>query len=85
MAGHARARALVAISEAGREIAASLDLERTLQLVITQAAKTLPMDASALFLLDEQAQRHRVMASYNLAPDDIDRITFAFHEGVPGW
>jgi C4-dicarboxylate-specific signal transduction histidine kinase len=81
----ARARALAAISEAGREIAASPDLARTLQLVITQAAETLPMDAGALFLLDENAQMHKVMASHNLAPDDINRITFSFHEGVPGW
>jgi two-component system NtrC family sensor kinase len=81
----ARTKALIAVSEAGREIAASLDLERTLQLVITQASKTLPMDAGALFVLDEQEQKHRVVASYNLAPEDIDRIDFAFHEGVPGW
>jgi signal transduction histidine kinase len=80
-----RAKALAAIGEAGREIAATLDLERTLQLVISQAARTLPMDAGALFVVDEQTQRHRVAASHNLAPDDIDRITFAFDEGVPGW
>jgi signal transduction histidine kinase len=81
----ARTRALMAVGEAGREIAASLDLERTLQLVITQASKTLPMDAGALFILDEQTQEHRVAANYNLAPEDIDRIFFAFQEGVPGW
>ncbi|MCI0399653.1 MAG: ATP-binding protein [Chloroflexi bacterium] len=86
----ARAKALAAISDAGREIAASLDLDRTLQLVITKAAETLPMDAGALFLFDEESKAagqpmHRVAASYNLAPGDEDRITFAFHEGVPGW
>lgn len=80
-----RTRALIAIGEAGREIAASLDLERTLQRVITQASKTLPMDAGALFILDEQSQEHRVVASYKLVPADIDRISFAFHTGVPGW
>lgn len=81
----ARARALEAISEAGREIASSLDLERTLQLVMAKAAETLPMDAGALFLFDQKSQMHRVAVSHNLRPEDVDRIAFTFYEGVPGW
>jgi two-component system NtrC family sensor kinase len=80
-----RALALAAISEAGREIAASLDLERTLQLVMTKAAETLPMDAGALFVFDEGDQLYRVAVSHNLPPEQVDKITFAFDEGVPGW
>jgi two-component system NtrC family sensor kinase len=80
-----RAKALEAISEASREIAASLDLERTLQLVITKAAETLPMDAGALFVFDEASQLYRVKVSHNLPPEQVDKITFAFDEGVPGW
>jgi integral membrane sensor domain MASE1 len=41
-----RAQALAAISEAGRQIAASHDLDRTLQLVMTKAAETLPQFAA---------------------------------------
>ena len=80
-----RARALTAISEAGQEIAASLNLERTLQLVMTKAAETLPMDAGALFVFDDEAQLYRVAVSHNLPPEQVDKITFAFDEGVPGW
>lgn len=80
-----RARALAAISEAGREIAASLDLERTLQLVITKAAETLPMDAGVLFVFDETSSLYRIAVSHNVPPEEVDKITFAFDEGVPGW
>jgi two-component system NtrC family sensor kinase len=80
-----RAQALVAISEAGRQIAASHDLDRTLQLVMTKAAETLPMDAGALFVFDESTRLYRVVVSHNLPPEQVDQITFAFDEGVPGW
>jgi signal transduction histidine kinase len=80
-----RSRALAAISEAGREIAASLDLQRTLELVMTKAAATLPMDAGALFVFDESDRLYRVAVSHNLPPEQVDKITFAFDEGVPGW
>ncbi|MDX1614354.1 MAG: GAF domain-containing protein [Candidatus Promineifilaceae bacterium] len=80
-----RAKALAAISEAGREIAASLDLQRTLQLVIAKAAETLPMDAGGLFVFDESAELYRMAVSHNLPPEQVEKITFAFDEGVPGW
>lgn len=80
-----QARALAAIHEAGREIAASLDLDRTLRLVMTKAAETLPLDAGVLFVIDEPSRRYRVAVSHNIPPDKIDSITFAFDEGVPGW
>jgi signal transduction histidine kinase len=80
-----QARALAAIHEAGREIAASLDLDRTLRLVMQKAAETLPMDAGILFVRDESTQRYRVAVSHNLPADRINSITFGFDEGVPGW
>jgi signal transduction histidine kinase len=80
-----RAKALAAISEAGQEIAASVDLDRTLQMVMDKAAETLPMDAGALFVFDETSQLYRVAVSHNLPPEQVDEITFAFDEGVPGW
>jgi two-component system NtrC family sensor kinase len=80
-----RADALAAISAASREIATSPDLQGTLQLVMDKAAQTLPMDAGALFLLDALSQRFEVAISYNLTPERVARITFAFNEGVPGW
>ena len=80
-----RGKALAAISEAGREIASSLDLDRTLQLVMLKAAETLPMDAGALFVFDDASQLYRVAVSHNLPPEQVDKITFGFDEGVPGW
>jgi signal transduction histidine kinase len=79
------ARALAAIHEAGREIAASLDLDRTLQLVMQKAAETLPLDAGILFVWDEAVALFRVAASHNMPPERVKQITFGFNEGVPGW
>lgn len=78
-------KALAAIHEAGREIAASLDLERTLRLVMQKAAETLPMDAGVLFVRNETLQRYVVAVSHNIPPEQEESITFAFNEGVPGW
>jgi signal transduction histidine kinase len=43
------------------------------------------MDAGALFVFDEGDQLYRVAVSHNLPPEQVDKITFAFDEGVPGW
>lgn len=80
-----RHAALTAIAAAGREIAASPDLARTLGLVMQKAAETLPMDAGVLFRLEETAQRYQVLVSHNLPPDTVQKISFDFDEGVPGW
>ncbi len=80
-----QAQALAAIHEAGREIAATLDLDRTLRLVMQKAAETLPSDAGAIFIQDQASQLFRVVVSHNLLPEQEDEITFAFNEGVPGW
>ncbi len=81
-----QAKALAAIHEVGREIAASLDLDRTLHLVMQKAAETLPIDAGVLFILDQASQQHhRVAVSHNIPPEQVDTITFAFNKGVPGW
>lgn len=79
------AKALAAIHEAGREIAASLDLDRTLRLVMQKAVETLPMDAGILFVRNEPLQRYVVAVSHNIPQEQVDSITFAFDEGVPGW
>lgn len=78
-------KALAAIHEAGREIAASLDLDRTLHLVMQKAVETLPMDAGVLFIFNEALQRYVVAVSHHIPPEQVDSITFAFNEGVPGW
>ncbi len=80
-----QARAMAAVHEAGREIAASLDLDRTLRLVMQKAAETLPMDAGVLFIRDETLQRYVVAVSHNIPSDQVQSMTFAFDEGVPGW
>lgn len=78
--------ALAAIYAAGREIASSLDLDRTLRLVMQKAVETLPMDAGAIFIRDEAAQLYRVVVSHNLPPEQTDDIKFGFdEEGAPGW
>jgi GAF domain-containing protein len=69
-----QAKALAAIHEAGREIAASLDLDRALRLVMQKAAETLPMDAGVLFILDQTTHRYRVAVSHNIPPERVDTI-----------
>lgn len=80
-----RHAALEAIAAAGREIAASPDLARTLGLVMQKAGETLPMDAGILFRLDEATKRYQVLVSHNLPLDTVEKISFASGEGVPGW
>jgi GAF domain-containing protein len=80
-----RTKAVAAIHDAGREIAATLNLERTLRLLMNKTAETLPMDAGILFLWDNASQQHRAVVSHNLPSDKVAKITFAFEEGVPGW
>ena len=76
---------MIAIGEACREIAASLNLKRTLKLVMAKGVETLPMDAGALFMLDPETQTYQAVVSHNLSQGHVDQITFAFEEGVPGW
>jgi signal transduction histidine kinase len=80
-----RSTHMAAISDASREIAASLDLDRMLRLVMAKAVETLPMDAGALFQFDADALAYRVAVSHNLSSEHVAEITFAFDEGVPGW
>lgn len=84
-ADDARSRAVAAIHDAGREIATPQSLDHTLHQVMTKAVATLPMDAGILFLRDEDSQMYRVAVSHNLPQDKVEKITFAFDEGVPGW
>jgi GAF domain-containing protein len=78
-------RALEAISDASREISTSLDLDRTLSLVMQKASETLPMDAGALFLFDDNTKMYQAAVSHNLSPERVKNIAFAFDQGVPGW
>lgn len=80
-----RSRQLAAIGESLREVSVSLDLPRTLRLVMANAVKTLPMDAGAIFQFDSAAQTYHVAVSHNLSPDHVSQMTFDFEEGVPGW
>ncbi|MCP4360950.1 MAG: GAF domain-containing protein [Chloroflexi bacterium] len=82
---HKWAQQLGAISDASRQIAATLDLDRTLQLVMEKACETLPMDAGALFQFDSTTQLYKMPASINVSENHAARITFALNEGVPGW
>ncbi len=80
-----RNRAIAAIHDAGREIATAQDLNRTLRQLMLKAAETLPMDAGILFLRDEDSQLYRVAVSHHLPQKEVDKISFAFDEGIPGW
>lgn len=79
------AQVLVAITTVGREVAHIPDLVRILQLVMDNAAATMPMDAGVIFILDEAAQRYRVAVAHNLPAAAMQEISFAHQEGVPGW
>lgn len=66
-------------------MASTQNLERILQLVMDKAAETVPMDAGLIFRLDDEAQMYRVAVTYNLPPQEMDYIHFAFCQGVPSW
>jgi signal transduction protein with GAF and PtsI domain len=74
-------------SSAVKEIVATLDLERTLGHIVGTAAATMPADSGLVFLQGKAEECYQVRASYLLPlPDEqIDEISFAPGEGVPGW
>lgn len=78
-------RKLMAVNAASREIAASLNLNRTLQNVMAKAVETLPMDAGALFQFNPADMSYHVSVSHNLSANHVAQIAFDFEEGVPGW
>ena len=78
-----QANALAAVHEAGREIASSLDLDRTLRLVMQKAAETLPMDAGVLFVRDEASQCYRVAVSHNLPQSRWTPLPSLLMKGFP--
>lgn len=79
------AHQLAAVGAASREIAAVLDLQRTLNLVMAKAAATLPLDAGAIFQFSSEHHAYHVAVSHNLSQKHVEKITFAFEDGVPGW
>lgn len=78
-------RALRAVSEAGAEIASTLDLQQTLLLVVEKAAQTLSVHSAAVFRFDTETERYEAVVSHNLSEAEVRHLTFHFDEGVPGW
>jgi PAS domain S-box-containing protein len=74
-------------SSIARDVVASLDQERTLGRIVGTAVETLPADSGLVFILDQESQRYEISASYLLPISDeqIEQISFAVGEGVPGW
>lgn len=78
-------RALQAVSEAGAEIASTLDLEQTLLLVVEKAAQTLPIHSAALFRFNRESEQYEAVVSHNLSETQARHLNFHFDQGVPGW
>jgi PAS domain S-box-containing protein len=74
-------------SSIAREIVSSLEVQKTLQRIVSTAVETLPADSGFVFLLDKSSQRYTIRAHHQLpvTPQQLGQITFAADEGVPGW
>lgn len=63
----------------------TLDLTETLQRIIEVIKNKMPIDACALFLIDEDKEHIKLMASSGFPEDSIYKVRLKLGEGISGW
>ncbi len=63
----------------------TLDLTETLQRIIEVIKNKLPIDACALFLIDEEREHIKLMASSGFPEDSIHKVRLKLGQGITGW
>ncbi|HEY6967560.1 MAG TPA: GAF domain-containing protein [Burkholderiales bacterium] len=62
-------RQLKALSEVGRVVSSTLDLEKVLQTVVQSAVRVTGLDGGAIYEYDERVEEFRLLAANQLAPE----------------
>jgi two-component system, NtrC family, sensor kinase len=79
-----RARETRALVEAGRAVTASLDVERTIRVILEEARTVLGVESCGLMTFDEATGELVSAASLDLPPEMVTRIRLRAGEGVAG-
>jgi signal transduction histidine kinase/putative methionine-R-sulfoxide reductase with GAF domain len=79
-----RARETRALLEAGRAVTASLDLDRTIRVIMEQAQAVLGVASCSIATLDEATRELRVVASLDLPDGMVGRVRLVEGQGITG-
>ncbi len=79
-----RLEELNTLIEITRTITSSLDLDEVIQLTINQVHASWNIEASSLWLLDENTQTLRVLANVGTAPEILETLEISSSEGIVG-
>ena len=79
-----RARETRALVEAGRAVTASLDVERTIRVILQEARTVLGVESCGLMTLDPATDELVSAASLDLPPEMVTQIRLRVGEGVAG-
>jgi GAF domain-containing protein len=79
-----RARETRALFEAGRAVTASLDVDRTIRVILEEARGVLGADSCGLATLDPGTDELVSVASLDLPPEMVSRIRLRVGEGIAG-
>jgi GAF domain-containing protein/anti-sigma regulatory factor (Ser/Thr protein kinase) len=79
-----RARETRALLEAGRAVTASLDVDRTIRVILEEARGVLGADSCGLSTLDPQTNELVSVASLDLPPEMVSQIRLKVGEGLGG-
>jgi len=79
-----RARETRALLEAGRAVTASLDVNRTISVILEEARGVLGADSCGLATLDPGTDELVSVASLDLPPEMVSRIRLRVGEGIAG-
>jgi two-component system NtrC family sensor kinase len=79
-----RARETRALFEAGRAVTASLDLERTINVIMEQARAVLGVESCGIMTLDPETRVLSSIASLDLPQDMVSQVQIREGEGITG-
>jgi two-component system NtrC family sensor kinase len=79
-----RARETRALLEAGRAVTASLDVDRTIRVILEEARNVLGADSCGLSTIDAATGDLVTIASLDLPPHELPRIRLRRGEGIAG-
>jgi len=65
---------LKALSEVGRAVSSTLDLEKVLQVIVQSAVRLTGLDGGAIYEYDERAEEFRLLAASQLAPGLLEAL-----------
>lgn len=76
---------LITLRRIVREVQTASDLDEALAIIVRRVKEALPVDACAVYLLEEESQQYVLMAAAGLNPTWIGQVRLDQSEGLVGW